>query len=236
MGLLGSVPGGVRLRLVGEFELSDPQRVLPVCPSAQRLLAYLALAGRPVQRSVVAGTLALEADEARAAARLRSALWRVPRPDGSVLVEATARRVRLAPDVQVDYRQTESAVAAGGADLGALAEDLLPDWDDDWVVVERERYRQARLHALEELCARHRQAGRYDLALRAGLTAVSGEPLRESAHRRVIETHLAEGNPAEALRQYETFRRLLRAELGLPPSPAIRALVAELLGRPVDTA
>ena len=234
MALLGSLPRPVRLRLVGEFELSGSERVLRVCPSVQRLLAYLALAGRPVRRSVVAGTLALEADQVQAAARLRSALWRVPRPDGTVLVDATTTRVRLAPAVRVDYRDTESAVAAGGAHLGALAEDLLPDWDDDWVVVERERYRQARLHALEQLCVRHREAGEYALALSAGLTAVGGEPLRGSAHRRVIETHLAEGNPAEALRQYDTFRRLLRAELGLPPSPAIRALVAGLLGRPVD--
>jgi DNA-binding SARP family transcriptional activator len=71
-------------------------------------------------------------------------------------------------------------------------------------------------------------------ALQAGLTAVSAEPLRESAHRRVVEVHLAEGNPAEALRQYQSYRQLLRAELGLIPSPAIRSLVAHLLGRPAD--
>jgi DNA-binding SARP family transcriptional activator len=236
MAQLTPAPGGVRLRLVGEFELSGGRQVLRVCPSAQKLLAFLALAGRPVRRTVVAGTLALDTGERKAAARLRSMLWRVPRPGGAALVEATDRRVGLAPAVEVDYRTTEDAAAAGTVELGALAEDLLPDWDEDWVVVERERYRQARLHLLEQVCARHRAAGAYDLALRAGLTAVGGEPLRESAHRQVIETHLAEGNPAEALRQYETFRRLLRAELGLPPSPAIRALVASLLGRPVDPA
>lgn len=234
MALPMPAPVGVRLRLVGEFELSGGQRVLRVSPGAQRLLAFLALAGRPVQRSVVAGAMALDTDESRAAARLRSMLWRVPKPGGAALVEATARRVGLAAGVQVDYRETEDAAAAGGVELAALAEDLLPDWDEDWVVVERERYRQARLHALEHVCSRHRSAGEYDLALRAGLTAVSGEPLRESAHRQVVETHLAEGNPAEALRQYETFRRLLRTELGLPPSPAIRGLVSSLLGRPVD--
>lgn len=237
MAVLNPASGAVRLRLVGEFELRGGDSAVRVCPSAQRLLAFLALAGRPVRRTVVAGALALEADESRAAARLRSMLWRVPRPGGLALVDAGPQRVCLAPAVRVDYRETEGAVAAGGGELTELTDlsaDLLPDWDDDWVVVERERYRQARLHALEQLCARHRQAGDYDAALRAGLTAVSGEPLRESAHRQVVEVHLAEGNPAEALRQYETFRRLLRAELGLPPSPAIRALVAPLLGRPVD--
>jgi DNA-binding SARP family transcriptional activator len=234
MARLGTA-AGVRLRLVGEFELTGPGAALAVGPSTQRLLAYLALSGRPVRRSVVAGTLALDTGEEKAAARLRSALWRVPRPAGESLVEATGQRLRLAPAVRVDYRENEAEAAAGHADLGALGEDLLPDWDDDWVVVERERYRQARLHALEELCRRHRAAARYGAALHAGLLAVGSEPLRESAHRQVIETHLAEGNPAEALRQYDTFRRMLRAELGLPPSQAIRGLVAGLLGRPTDS-
>ena len=58
--------------------------------------------------------------------------------------------------------------------------------------------------------------------------------LGESAHQRVIAVHLAEDNHAEALRQYDHYRRLLAAELGLAPSPSIRGLVAPLLGRPVD--
>jgi hypothetical protein len=50
----------------------------------------------------------------------------------------------------------------------------------------------------------------------------------------VIAVHLAEGNAAEALRQYHVYRRLLALELGLPPSPSIRQLVAPLLGRPIE--
>jgi DNA-binding SARP family transcriptional activator len=235
MVLLDTATADVRLRLVGEFELTGPGTMLPVGPGTQRLVAFLALSGRAVRRTIVAGALAMDTGEERAAARLRSALWRIPRPGGAALVEATGQRLRLAPAVLVDYRETELDAAAGRAAARALGEDLLPDWDDDWVVVERERYRQARLHALEQLCERHRRSGDYGAALHAGLLAVGSEPLRESAHRQVVATHLAEGNPAEALRQYETFRRLLRTELGLPPSPAIRALLAGLLGRPADT-
>jgi DNA-binding SARP family transcriptional activator len=232
MAVRAAVPTGVRLRLIGEFELADAGGTLPVVPAGQRLLAYLALTGRPVRRSVVAGTLAQEVAETQAAGRLRSALWRLPRPGGTTLIRADGRRLGLAPAVRVDYRAVEDP--AGRPDVELLGEDLLPDWDDDWVTIERERYRQVRLHALERACDTHRRAGHWDLALRAGLLAVGSEPLRESAHRRVVETHLSEGNPAEALRQYETFRRLLRTELGLPPSPAIRALVAPLLGRPAE--
>ena len=63
---------------------------------------------------------------------------------------------------------------------------------------------------------------------------MAGEPLRESAHRRVIEVHLAEGNHAEALRQYQPCRLLVRDELGLGPTAEIRGLVSRLLGRPAD--
>ena len=46
--------------------------------------------------------------------------------------------------------------------------------------------------------------------------------------------HIEEGNFAEALRQYDVFRRLLRTELGLPPSPHFRRLIAPLPARPLD--
>ena len=42
------------------------------------------------------------------------------------------------------------------------------------------------------------------------------------------------GDFAEALRQYQTYRQLVLAELGLPPSPQFRALVAPLPGCPLD--
>lgn len=50
----------------------------------------------------------------------------------------------------------------------------------------------------------------------------------------MITVHLAEGNAAEALRQYHVYRRMLALELGLPPSPSIRSLVGPLLGRPIE--
>jgi DNA-binding SARP family transcriptional activator len=107
-----------------------------------------------------------------------------------------------------------------------LSADILPAWWEEWVVEERERYRQRRLHALEHLGARLRNAGRHALALEAGLAAVTAEPLRESAQRLVVSIHLAEGNRGEALAQYDRFARLLRHALGCAPSPQMEALVA----------
>lgn len=236
-----------QLSLLGGFRLSCGDRLLALAPSAQRLLAYLALhRARSVPRTVLAERLWSETDPQRAASNLRSALWRLPKVQRRALVEAGASSLRLAEHVVVDlWRCEERARALMAADASmtdeddhgtrdTFCEDLLPEWCDDWVLVEQESHRQLRLHALESLSANLREIGRYPAALLAALAAVRSEPLRETAHRRVIEVHLAEGNAAEALRQYQSYRRLLADELGLPPSPAPRRLVAPLQGRPVD--
>jgi len=227
-----------QLSLLGGFQLRCAAgQDVPVSRSGQRLLALLALQARSLERLWVAGTLWLDATEERAGASLRSALWRLPQPGGAAVIEASTGHLRLARDLAVDTVElvdlAERLEAPGGCgDLrpqpSALAGDLLPDWYEDWVVLERERFRQLRLHALEALCRWLTQAGRFGAAVQAGLAAVAGEPLRESAHRTLIQAHLAEGNPGEAVRQYHLYRRLLADELALEPSAAIRGLVQPL--------
>jgi DNA-binding SARP family transcriptional activator len=229
---------GRQLSLLGGFELRCAGREVAVSRSGQRLVALLALQGRPLERLWVAGTLWLDAPEERAGASLRSALWRLPHPGGATVIEASATHLRLACDVDVDVHQLAARAERlefPSADLdldltpSALARDLLPDWYEDWVVLERERFRQLRLHALEALCAHLTRAGRFGAAVQAGLAAVAGEPLRESAHRSLIQVHLAAGNPGEAVRQYRVYRRLLADELALEPSAAIRGMVEQLV-------
>jgi len=117
--------------------------------------------------------------------------------------------------------------ACGPRELGLDAE-LLPGWYQEWVVVERERVHMQQVHGLELLCARLTRDGRYYEAVEAGLAAVRAEPLRESARCLLIGAHLASGNTAEALRQYELFRATLHRELGLQPSPHMEDLVGSL--------
>jgi DNA-binding SARP family transcriptional activator len=237
-----------RLQVLGGFSLrSGTGHLLRVNHACQRLLALLAVSRLPVHRSVLSQRLWPDADGARAGANLRSVLWRLPKPHAVPLVDIARGDVRLSSSVRVDLWDSErwarsltdrvptepgSGLGRAG-DLG-LENDLLPQWSEEWLDIEQECYRQLRLHALEQRSRLLCREGRYSAALAAALAAVSGEPLRESAHRCVISVHLAEGNPAEALRQFHAYRRLLAHELGLPPSPAIRELVVPLLGRPLD--
>jgi DNA-binding SARP family transcriptional activator len=229
--------GVARVGLLQGFELSSEGEPVPLPLSAQRVVAFLALHDRPVHRLYVAGTLWLNSTEAKANACLRTALWRLRTPECHV-VEATPTHLELAKHVRVDIRETKAAaeqaigheIVTGDDAASTLyrAGELLPDWYEDWVLIEREHFRQLRLHALEALCTDLTEAGRYGEAARAGLAAIKGEPLRESAHRVLISTYLAEGTPGEALRQYRLFRRLLQEQLGLEPSHLLIDLMGAL--------
>lgn len=235
------------LTLLGEFQLHFAGEPVALSGPGRRLVAYLAVVHRhrPVRRLALAERLWCDSPPDRAAASLRSVLWRLPRPRGRTLVSGGAATVRLRDGMRVDLWRGEERArvlcaddapsAAELGDLGDLQADLLPGWEDDWLSVEREAFRQKRLHALERSAVALRERGRFTDALAAGLGAVRSEPLRESAHRRVIEVHLAEGNASEALRHYDSYRHLLATELGLAPSPRLRRIVGPYLGRPDDT-
>jgi DNA-binding SARP family transcriptional activator len=202
----------------------------------QRLIAYLGLSRRPA-RSAVAGELWPDASEALAHSSLRSSLWRLQKAAPG-FVDVSGDALALADGVRVDVRDLSSwarsvldpEVDVEGVlplDVGESGE-LLPGWYDDWVLLERERLRQLRMHTFEALADKLSRAGRYGEAVQAAHTAVRAEPLRETAHRALVRIHLAEGNVTEALRAYTSFRTLLLEEMGVAPSAAMEALVSNL--------
>lgn len=229
----------VRISLLGGFELEDDGPVLVLPAESQRLLAFLALKGRLIQRAVVAGTLWPVASEGHAFSSLRSALARLRGP-ARTAVEASARDLGLAEDVTVDLwdsqalahqllaPQGSSSAALGPEAMAALSQELLPDWYDEWVLIEAEAWRQLRLHALEALADRLTAERKFGDAAAAALAAVRAEPLRESPRAALIRVHIAEGNPSEALREYAQYGKLLMLELGVEPTERLRALVAGL--------
>ncbi len=219
----------IELRLLGGFELIVGGKRMATPPATQRVLAFLASHRANLRRSFVAGTLWPDTSDQRASASLRSALWRAHAVGAGVL--ATRSGLCLDPRVQVDVTDLGRRVELGhlGPDAidpsHGLFVDLLPDWPDEWVTEWRESWRQARIHALEAASRFYAATGSYGRAIDAALGAVRADPFRESAHRAVIEVHLAEGNVAEAIRQYRTCEQLLMQELGIAPS----RMIVELL-------
>jgi DNA-binding SARP family transcriptional activator len=107
-----------------------------------------------------------------------------------------------------------------GDTIAQLSRELLPEWLDEWLLMDRERWDQFRLRALETLARRLLTDGHHFLALDAALAAVEIEPVRESAHRTVVEVYLA-----CALKHYRRYSQLVMRELGVTPSARMTKLI-----------
>jgi DNA-binding SARP family transcriptional activator len=228
--------------LLGGFGLFCGNALLSVPRASQRLVAFLALHGGMLRRAAVAGTLWPDASEDHAYVNLRQALARLQRRARKVLA-ASKLELGLADHVTVDLHHARAlacrllnpAVTPEQSDLDPaavriLSTELLPDWDDDWVLLEAEDWRQLRLHALEALAGRLAAAGRCGEAASAAGAAVRADPLRESARASLIQVHLAEGNQSEAVREFARYQALLHVDLGLEPTPRLRHLIDSLHG------
>jgi DNA-binding SARP family transcriptional activator len=224
-----------RATLLGGFALSSRGGLIRLPRSAERLFALLVLARRPLLRPFVAGTLWPDRPETQARSSLRSCLWRLERETG--LIEASRDRIGLTAAASADVWELEESAEAlidgGAANLGRclellLAGDLLQDWYEEWVGLERDRVHELRVRALEALTERLIARGAHARATQAALAAIQLEPLRESAHRALIRAYLAEGNRSSALVHYQHLRRLLLDELGIEPSVGIHDMAPAL--------
>jgi DNA-binding SARP family transcriptional activator len=224
------------------FMLEIAGTPVPLPIHAQRVLAFLAVANSArggCRRSTLAERLWSDVPLERAHASLRTALWRI-RLAHLHLVHTFRDTIRLSDQLQVDVHESldqaerllsdRADLLAGDTRVTTLAAELLPGWEEDWLLLERERVRQVQLHALEALAYRLRCQGRYAQALDAAFVAIEVEPLRESAHTTLIEIHLAEGNVANAYLQFDRYVELLWRELRLSPSDGFLALLGHPAG------
>ncbi len=218
----------------GPYVTVDARRC-DVPEGSKRLLAFVALRHRHLERRYASGVLWPLGDDQRAAGNLRSALWRL-RGAGIDIMSSDKWSLSLMNHVQVDAQLMLdwSERMIGGdprpSDLAVVPQhvdalDLLPGMYDDWAIMDRERIRQRMLHALETLSLRLVGLGRCADAIEAAMTAVSADPLRESAQRALIEAHAAEHNWGEVLRTYDRYRDLIRDELGVEPSHGLTAFI-----------
>ena len=240
-----SARASARLSLLGGFSLIVAGRPVSLPIHAQRVLAYLSLVqpgGSAHLRSSLAERLWSEVTTERSHASLRTALWRIRQADKR-LVHASRETVTLDEAVEVDVRRSAAQAARlladhhpdlqpADADPSTLRGDLLPGWDEDWLLLERERIHHVQIHALEALSRRLCRLGRHVEAIEAAYAAIAAEPLRESAHTALIDVFLTEQNVAQAWRHFEQYATLLWDELRIHPSAMLTDRVSTAGGGP----
>ena len=235
-----------RLDLLGGFRLiSGDGRPLDVPAKKNRaLLGILSLAPhREATRERLAGLLWSDRGEEQARSSLRQALASLRKDlaglDGDPLVLA-GDRVRLDPTlVTVDV--SEFLAASAGADATDLrrAADLYagPFLDglsaadaafEDWLREARADLAARAIKAIESLAAALVGAERVAFAERL----VALDPLREASHLALMQAHIAQGDAALAIRQFESCKLLLKRELGVEPGEELRKLRRSLDSRP----
>jgi DNA-binding SARP family transcriptional activator len=222
-----------RVAVLGAFTLTAPTGPVALGADARRLVAYLAVHPRPQHRDALAADLWPGLAVPAARRLLDDAVAAVDVP--GLVVEGPDGTLALGRDVAVDLTEALALVRALPAlpgtedvDLAPLDDDILPGWTAGWIAVERERFRQLRLHAVEERSARLSAAGRHDEAVAVARRAVRTAPSRESARRAVVTALLAAGDIAGALDEQDAYQELLRSSVGaappfgslLPPAPA----------------
>ncbi len=240
------MPSSLEIRVLGELELlRDGQSVpLPASKKTRALLGYLVVVGARAQpRQRLCELFWDGPDDPRAG--LRWSLTKIrPLVDDASATCLVANREHVVFErhgAVIDLVDVESSVgslsrasldalrAAAARYRGELLEGLdLPECYryHEWCIAERERTRRLRGAILAALV--ERLAGSPEEALAHARARVSIDPLAEPSHIAVMRLLAKLGRPREAIRQYETCRRILEAQLGRPPSKELEVARASL--------
>ncbi|HEX9036479.1 MAG TPA: tetratricopeptide repeat protein [Ktedonobacterales bacterium] len=144
--------------------------------------------------------------------------------DSSAWVDVEAFEVAAASARQC--RQPEAYRAA----LDLYQGPLLPeDAYEGWVSGRAEMLRQLYVDLLVELAGAYERDGLYGEATVELLRAVNTDVAREDAHVGLMRLHALTGQRGDALRRFETLRRVLRDELNAEPQDASARLYEAIL-------
>jgi DNA-binding SARP family transcriptional activator len=177
--------------------------------------------------------------------RLRKVLNRGDAGGGRLVTRAPGYALTIA-DGELDAAEFERLVAEGrslagsGDDAGAVAvlDRALALWrgpafaefaDEDWARPVAARLEERRIEALVARAEAKLAAGRHAEVVGDLAEVVKLHPSREQPRASLILALYRSGRQAEALREFQAYRRFLGEELGLEPSPELVRLEARIV-------
>ena len=241
----------INLYLFGSPHIVYQGRVIEVARrKAVALVTYLALADQPQSRDTLATLLWPDLDQERARAALRSTLPALSSlfPESWLMTDRQTIRLKREA-VWVDAREFLALLAQSRSHqhppdtlcpeclsllehaIALYHDDFLTGFTladsveyDDWQMFQRGWLRRECAEALRKVATYYGGESQYDAAMAYARRWLSLDPLHEPAHRMVMQLYAANGQRAEALRQYQECVTILDAELATPPEEATAAL------------
>ncbi len=251
----GLMPTTLHISLLGDFRLvwgETPVTTITV-PRVQSLLAYLVLHHEtPQDRTRLAFLFWPDSTEAQAHTNLRQLVHHLRRslPAAEQFLFADKRQLCWLPASAaapwtLDLLEMEQALAqAEQAEraqewstlrrtleqvLRVYHGDLLPSCYEEWILPERERWRQRFLQAAERLVVLLEEEGDTGAAIAAAQQLLRLDPLHEATYRHLMRLHALRGERAEALRVYHLCAKRLERELGTEPSALTQDVYTSLM-------
>jgi DNA-binding SARP family transcriptional activator len=249
--------GTLEVTLFGKLRLKRNGQTLGKLPSrrVRDLLAFLLINRKSMHnRAYLAGLFWPDLDEKRARHCLNTALWRLQKvlSEGEsgksdyLLVDSQTIAFNQRSDVRADLfefdrccrwaEQTnleseDQQVMLYRRSVELHRDRLLTDCYEDWCLIERERTSNLYLRSLTKLLTRHFEREEFDEAAQYARDILAIDPLREEVHRDLIDILIADGRPAEALRQYRDCEAILDRDLGVQPMNETQQRLRYLLAR-----
>ncbi len=231
--------------------LWDDQPLTITRKKSRALVYYLAAHDKPLTREQILAVFWPDSDRASAQQVLRTTLHGLRQALGAALV-TDENTLSLAPDTDIDVRMFEANLQRPISSLHAqhptsnihsltstlqlYRDDFLTGFAlsdsaefDDWLTAQQEHYRRLAIRGFIALADLHEQQQDYQAALAALDRALAFDPLQEDVQRSALRVHYLAGDRTGAIRRYESLRKLLDEEMGVPPMAETRALYDEII-------
>jgi DNA-binding SARP family transcriptional activator len=183
-----------------------------------------------------------ESDSENARQSLRQTLFILRRLLGPTWVEATPLEIRATDAIQCDAAEFESALVKGdyataidlygGPFLAGVHLVNLKPWEV-WVDGRRAHFARAFRKACRETVSDLAKSGDLAGAIATARRWIVPDPLDDEGQHRLMELLVLSGDRNEAIRQYESYTKMLEAD-GLTPLDETRALIESARSSPVQ--
>ena len=134
-------------------------------------------------------------------------------------------------NAQADLARDNPVAAIAGATVTCMicSRPFLPGQYGPWTLGQRDRINDLHLHGRQCLAEARALIGDFERSAHAAELALSLDPYRETVYHRLIRSRALAGDRMGAASVFNRYRRLLRTELGIDPSPETIAVFEEAI-------